>query len=651
MSVTCQIVTNEILIYESDWVGCNPIPVQYKIESDKFPLNQFDSLDIIDLIQDNDGFAQVQVSSSYEDYEVPEWIRIQDCDVEFYNGIWQIKSIYNDLITLDLPFVSNASEGTFQRYYYNYFVEVRVYCGFPAGHYFESENPTKLVTTLHIQPSPDNIAYIDISEAIRSEFPIIKNETCEQLEFAYDYAINDRNAWTSFYIEFQEIYDVASEGEIITFESGYTNGNAILNTNPEFENDLLGYTQFGSDSNWTWSSQYGGSAFAFGSVFTTNELRQSINVVAGQTYKIKLVFSLQGFGSAGEITLEVGGVPVAFKSFSGNEYNFEVLEYTYTALSTTLQTFGFLAASTNLTIYLYVQSFEVVNPAEAPVFYAINGTQQIGYSQGNNFGEYVVNDNNLLFPTKFLTLFEKPNHFEGYEFNLSIIFPQEIMGGDELYFRVIEYDLQANEIADTRYEIPQYDAGVYRLLLSTIIIELDTNKYEVFIEKNDGITYERISEIKEVNYITDCCRFSPTLINWFNYLGAWESHLFCAAKQFQTNVEQGNQIKRNILNQWDNLFIAGVEQFDKISLKSRNSGILRSNFVSKEDFNVFRQWLVSSIKVQKLIDLDESVTCINTSNRRTILIQNNTIGYEELDKLFALEIEYIDSIENLIQRQ
>jgi hypothetical protein len=165
-------------------------------------------------------------------------------------------------------------------------------------------------------------------------------------------------------------------------------------------------------------------------------------------------------------------------------------------------------------------SFEVVNPAESPMFYAINGTQQIGYPYGNNFGAYVLNDNNLVMPTKFLTLFDELYHTEGYEFNLGVIIPSELNSAD-LYFRVIEYDNSGLELADERYAIANYDEGVYRLLLSYLPFEVDTKYYEVFIEKLALSVYERLTEIKRVNYITDCCTY-PTLVSWINYLGGWE---------------------------------------------------------------------------------------------------------------------------------
>ena len=650
MAVTCNIVKEEIEVYNSDWVGCNPIPVQYKIESDKFPINQVDSQDAIDAIFDNDGFAQIQFDT-YETYQSLEWVRIENSGIAQYNGVWQIKSIYNDLVTLDLPYVGGSNEGTIQRYYYNYFVNVRVYAGLPSGSYFEAERPTTLLTTLYIQPSPDNIAYIDVSEVLRSEFPIIKNEVCEQIEFDYDYVINDRNAWTSFYIEFQESYDSVVDNEVVTFESGYGTGNAILNTNPNFESSLAGYTNVGSDNDWIFQTVSGqGTAYANGGFsYLMNELRQSISVIAGQTYLFKIVFSVVGTNPSVTFNLLINGITVNFKQISGATAYFQTLEYVYTAPTTTSVTFGVNAGSDNESAEFYISSFEVVNPAESPMFYAINGTQQIGYPYGNNFGAYVLNDNNLAMPTKFLTLFDELNHYEGYEFNLGVIIPSELNTSD-LYFRVIEYDNSGNELADERYAITNYDEGVYRLLLSYLPFENDTKYYEVFIEKLALSVYERLTEIKRVNYITDCCTY-PTLVSWINYLGGWEYYMFCGAKQLKTDTDRTAQITRNIFNQWDTLFTKGMEQQDLIRVKSKNSGILRSGVVSKLNFDMLRQWLFSSIKVQKLINIDESTVCVESANRRTILLTDASLSYEELDKVLFMNLQYIESNENLIQKQ
>jgi hypothetical protein len=66
---------------------------------------------------------------------------------------------------------------------------------------------------------------------------------------------------------------------------------------------------------------------------------------------------------------------------------------------------------------------------------------------------------------------------------------------------------------------------------------------------------------------------------------------------------------------------------------------------------MLRQWLFSSIKVQKLINIDESTICVESANRRTILLTDASLSYEELDKVLFMNLQYIESNENLIQKQ
>lgn len=206
----------------SNWV-CADLPILFKVYSDKFPINTFDDQDSISSIADDGaGNSTITLSSTSETYVKREYIQITGASDDRYNGIWQVLAVSSStVITIDAPFIATDT-GTFQRYYRNYNINIKVYAGIPSGHTLEAKNPMTEVGEVKVRPGNDGTAIVDISDYIRQEIKPIENKLCEVLSEGNGFHGNDWNLWTAFYIAYAESYDQSDGFEVTTFTSDYT---------------------------------------------------------------------------------------------------------------------------------------------------------------------------------------------------------------------------------------------------------------------------------------------------------------------------------------------------------------------------------------------------------------------------------------------
>lgn len=646
MSCLTDLVKTEY--YTSKWVACNPLPVQYKLTSDLFPINSVDGIESIISVANNGGYAELTLGSSYEVYQEKEYIKISDSTQTSYNGVWQILSIdIYGKITIDAPFVS-TSTGELQRYYNNYHILVRVFAGIPLGHALETENPTELKDTLKVIPYTDNIAYVDVSSALRSEFPLILNEYCKRLQNDIDVNVNDWKLWTSFYIAYAESYDIVVNGEVVTYTSPYTydleSGGSIteLFTNPSFDSGLTGWTQ---SANYPPDAVFIAGTGQVEAVSTTEnvtkKLGQTVAFQAGKSYTIKVDFvinnSIVAFFSVDDTII-----------YSSSFLTSNSMIYTY---SPTEDISGMLSVWFTLTreqipsSYVHVTSFSCLgDSSNLNIYYAVNGTQQFKYAQGNNMGEYVLNDNDLIAPTKFMTLFPTSSLWVGNEFDLSIIVPNDLLGTyDELNYKIDEYDSNGNLLDSNYVDFNYYDEGLYRIRLDNYAFDIDTAYFNIaiYLHNTNSNVYTRISEERKVVIEEITCK-SETYLTWFNYLGAWEYFKFSAFKDYEFANGENKIIRRNIFNIWDTDFIQGDTQDDIISkADSFNFTLVRSQRLTLEQRNTIVNWLKRSIKAMKIESGEYD--CITENNKRTIILNPDSFNAVESDKQYFIDFKYRDT--------
>ena len=636
---------------DSDWVFANPIPVVYKIENTKFPVNTEDAIEAILSVEDDDGFLKVSLVSSYESYQEQDWVELTDTSNPAYLGVWQILNvdIYGNL-TLSVPY-QGVTSGNVQRYYQNYFTILRLYVGIPPAHPKASENPMRLAATLYARPNSSNEALFNVSEIIREDY-IFDNQFCQQQDNAGE-AVNDLNAWVSVYVEYAESYDAVVDGEVVTEESTFqldTSAGTEQMTNPDFASGSSGWSETVSGFDWTFS---GGIAVAIFSNLSgsSKEIYQNISVIANETYLIQIDYNRP---EVDQITakLLIDGATVATQvefSPAGSSS----ITYIYTPTSSATVQIGFKVEVDNTDVS--GQEFELtlfsVKLEEINYYYLLNGTPQFGYVYGNNAGAYSLATG--VVPAKFLTVFPQPRLFPGFPYDLSIIIPQSFF--DDIYltvfYRVKEYDFSGNQLSTDDINIPELGAGVYRLPISEYPYSSDGKYLTVGVYENRNSVETELSEVVRINIDRNGCAIHNTYISFLNYLGAWEYFLFKASRTntFQTPVNQ--EIQRDVFANWDTLFAGGATQFDHIRKEGANKKTIYSQFVTKEERQVLIEWLRRSIKIMIYNEDAEDLNCLSVPFWRTILLESITESYTDIDKLFLLNFSYKETGEVFIQEQ
>jgi hypothetical protein len=471
--------------YNSRWVSGH-LPVQYKILNTKWPENADDDVDNVCAVTEVNGYAQINLCGTYETYQKYEYIKIENSSVDSYNGVWQIIDKLNaTTFTLSAAYDGNAT-GTAQRYYNNYFNYVKVYAGIPSYHQYTSEDPMSLIATLKIAPNADNITIADISGLVKAKLNC--DNDLDQISTP-----NDLNAWTGFYIEYAESYDVSDGLEVTTYTSAYTTDEVTedcgINVieNGDFVSNLNG-----------WVNGDTGTPGAVDWVYGSNRA----NATKGAGNNTKALYQLQDFIQGVQYTIQV----TAINSTADAAYLYIQFYEDSTLLSgmTVYDTALNASGSTSIS-FTYIPDKDYGVIAFVGLMYgsgqvisidnisatltdctyygfAINGTRQFQNAIGGNFGDYVQSFNNHVYNNKFLTLFTRPVWFNDLYFDLSTIIPKSTFDSNEdgtLYYKVNEYTESGGFLQRQDITLQDKNDGVYRLPISDLTLDEDTENITV----------------------------------------------------------------------------------------------------------------------------------------------------------------------------
>jgi hypothetical protein len=282
---------------------------------------------------------------------------------------------------------------------------------------------------------------------------------------------------------------------------------------------------------------------------------------------------------------------------------------------------------------------------ESDVYYAINGTTQFQYAYGNNAGEYVLNDNNLVLPTKFLTDITTPLIFSGYEMDLAMFIPEALMNSGQ----TIQLEVVSNVGTYTQTIDFTLGEGVYRFLLGDILeSELAGASYfDVSLLINSYTN----TETKRVNVNTDCSQYGGAMVSYLNTLGGWDYVYFANGQDTQHGTIETQTMDRNIFADWATLWTGSTTQKDVVLRKARKGGILRTLPLPKNFFREVSKQLASTVKVQQIIELSQDVSCLDVANRLTLIVEKDSFNYSDTDKNYIISLEYTVTNETLSQWQ
>lgn len=472
--------------YTSRW-NASELPMQYQIESDLYPNNIVDSVDSFSSVDNDGGYARFELSGSYEIYLKLEYVEVISSSVSSYIGIWKIRKVFAEYITLDVAFDSDAT-GTLQRTYRNYYVNVKLYAGIPSGHPLESEDPMSLISTILVEPRTDNIATIDVSGLVKSKV----NGTID-----LDSSQNHTNQWTSFYIEFAETYDVSNGSTVSSQTTAYTldvyedctESNELVNS--EFSSDPSGdwdNVESNTEANgelWDWTGTEMNVVLTEGVTDSYSQIFKQ-DFVFSQGLSYNLVYEINLLSITTTCTFDVyldAGLPtetLIYRRILGDAGILSV--NAFITPSSSYSNIGFkIALRLGIgDLEVDVNNFNVISEGCTAYIFSLYSKMPFQYVNGGNVGQFVQNSNQNVFENKFLTLFERPTYFIGKTFYLSTIIPEETLsllsgvGGGAL--RVIQYDSQNNALQTDRITIEQEGDGVYRFTLDSISF-LSSTKY------------------------------------------------------------------------------------------------------------------------------------------------------------------------------
>lgn len=288
---------------------------------------------------------------------------------------------------------------------------------------------------------------------------------------------------------------------------------------------------------------------------------------------------------------------------------------------------------------------EVSEWTQSSTYYAINGTSQFQYAYGNNAGEYVLNNNGMELPTKFLTTIEKPIIWTGKEQDIAVFIPILLMDND--------YVLQINVTSDVGTYTQTIDftlgEGVYRILLGDILAdELQGATYFDVTIKIDAVVN---TETKKLSINSKCSQYSGEFVTYLNTLGGWDYILFASGQDVSHDTENTQEVERNIFASWANVFTGGTTQRDSILKQARKGGVLRTLPLPKTFFRQVSEQLASTVKVQKITPLGVGISCLDVPTRKTIIIEKNTFSYTDTEKNYVISMDYIDTNVTLSQWQ
>lgn len=228
-------------LYDHGW-SCVHLPITYKLSNDKFPVNTVDTARTVSSYTDDNGYVNLNLSGSLGTFQELDFIKISGAASEEVNGVFQVFDKYSTSdVTINLSYDSSYlfSGGSIQLFYSNYNVKINVYAGLNSAHQWESQKPYELIATLSLIPDSNNECIFSINEILKSKITFTNDTLLGTLP-------NNIDAFTQFYIEYAESYDVSNAYTITEYESAFTSdqsnfegfaANAIL----PFKNLHSGY--------------------------------------------------------------------------------------------------------------------------------------------------------------------------------------------------------------------------------------------------------------------------------------------------------------------------------------------------------------------------------------------------------------------------
>ena len=483
----------------SKW-NASATPLQYKFSSDLFPVNNVDPTISISsyLYSASERGTILTLSSPQSSVNQGDYITIEGAgDI---NGVHKVLSTpTSSFIVIDFFISSTGTGGTAIKYYKGYKALVKVFAGSPEYHPYNTDGskPQTEIGTIEVNFDQNNEGVCNVRNFIKPDM---------SADFDYDNE-NSHDAWTSFAIEYAEIWD--NKTTSITF-----NEDILANcfpfvgfVNSDFNSGLTDWEQTTDPSRANWGSGVSGqvSAIANGENFTQT-LYQDIQLQPAQKYGLKVDYNLVSGTISDVIKVQVFGV------FGINDTAVLIQDKVLNSLGSGSIDLDFysvgLSSSVSLRVFtqnpspspftIELSKFELTSEVSNQCKYSsfsIFGSKQFQNSLGGNFGDYLANSEA---PGKLLTNFEALK----YPFYINSLIPASTFsqseGGNSVFLETFIFDSKGVEKEYVRQQIENKSDGVYTVnpLIETEQCEWDNGTTQIIsvpdnlLLDGDGGTYE-----------------------------------------------------------------------------------------------------------------------------------------------------------------
>lgn len=590
------------------------LPIIYKLASTSWPTNTVDTARTVLTFTNDNGYTKLTLSGSIKSgVQELEFVKLT---VNGTASVYQIYQVFSESqITIDLEYDGGNTFGTCQYYYNNYHAVIRVYAGLRAGHIYNSTKPTALLTTIKAVPDSTGIATVNINEILKSDIDVLGNDLSQAS------LPNDINAFTEFYIDYAESYDISLDGYTLStnttsFTSDSANYAIAVNSKLPFKNGsggvMTAYTQNGVMKFLTlferprlFDGQYYDLSFIRVKAYLFTTLRRVLEAAGVQlatSYDAlpdidegvyRHVISRQ----TTEDTIRIQGgatqsilAPSSWSDGTG----------TWTAKTATQ--FQKVALTGNVSAYQTINYANGDTPP--PITVTLTLTPNLGATVGVTFAFYTTYGGTVVSSDSFSTA-------SSYSAPRTFTFPA-ISGGSATILQITAFASPGN--ADVFIDITDFVGDLYGWVAAT--------------------------EEKTIDVDTACTN-QEIYITWKNYLGEHDYWKFTAQKEYGVDVEEVTSAEKNILVDWPDSYNDEAITYET-SRKSRDTVIVRSQNLTLQQ--------VQGLKFIRTSSLVQVVTGTeNVPVLRNILVDQDSFTlYQDGDKLYTFEFafRYTDMIPN-----
>ena len=474
--------------YNSRWNGSRT-PLNYTFLNNRFPVNTVDTVGAITILTPLTNelgtavtFSDTRVALNID--SIGFYISIDGTSTSLDGGIYKIINIdpgtFNTVI-IGASFTGSlvgGAEG--QRYYKGYKALANVYVGSPSYHpyYSDESKPEYLAGTLEIDfyKDPNNF---NINLGVGNVRNFIKPDITSEFDTTEE---NSHNLWTSFYIEYAEIWE---GNETPTYTRDTLNGCTPFTdfVDSSFASGLGSWSTRSSSlftESWSGTSGLVEVSMPNGNIIRSQVLFQSKQYPANSLYRFDLDI---GFSDTQNLTiLIVNDSDNVIASKTINTSGNTSIQFYTTKLEADIGICitGLVSSETvDLLDFNVTANQGVSSPCDYSSF-AVFGTKQFQDALGGNFGDYVLNVVDSDVTPKILTHFDElslyPNRvFEAggglvtiySEFNnyINAVIPANVFtlsdGGDSVFLQFSTFKNDGTSLDVVNVKIDNKSDGVY----------------------------------------------------------------------------------------------------------------------------------------------------------------------------------------------